>query len=88
MSFIDMFTEIHLTLLIIEDLFMQIGSRERKVLERRTWDRGLTPVENITRVSELPWDFAREYFQIREYAKSSKYWGILVGGRERAAARL
>lgn len=83
-----MFTEIHLTLLIIEDLFMQIGSRKRKVLERRTWDRGLTPVENITRVSELPWDFAREYFQIREYAKSSKYWGILVGGRERAAARL
>lgn len=83
-----MFTEVHLILLIIEDLFMQIDSRERKVLERRTGDRGLTPEENITRVSELPRDFAREYFQIREYAKSSKYWGILVGGRERAAARL
>lgn len=67
---------------------MQIDSRERKVLVRRTRDRGLTPVENITRVSELPWDFAREYFQIRKYAKSSEYWGILVGGREGAAARL
>ena len=45
------------------------------------------PVENSTRVSALPRDFAREYFQIREYAKSSEYRSRILAV-EGARARL
>lgn len=65
MNFIDKAREVSL---IIEELFMQI---ERLLFA----DRSLPPppLPPPRPVSALPWDFAREYFQIREYAKSCEY---------------
>ena len=78
MNFIDKAREVAL---ISEELFMQI--------ERLSFADRPPPLflENSTGVSALPWDFAREYFQIREYAKSFEYrsWIPAVEG---ARARL
>lgn len=48
--------------------------------EKREVFENAALLENITRVTEPPRDFACEYFQIREYAKSLEARGARGGG--------